>query len=351
MIGDYYEIFERKTVERAIPIRAILELTYECNFHCRHCYVVRDLSKELCRHCYVVRDLSKEPLTQEQAKGVLEQLAGAGCLAVTLSGGEIFTRPDVIEIAQYARDLRFAIRFFTNGSLIDSEVAKEIERLRPLEIDVSIYGASEDTYEKVTGDGVNYHATIRGLESLARKDLNLFVKILLVKDNLHDLAEMKNIARDLGARYLLNPQITPRDDGNPNPVGCSIGDADLSEYMSTYGEKIPRRKRAFSDIICNIARNGTAISPYGDVFPCIQLKASAGNVLDSSLREVWDNSELLREIRKLRFEDFDECFDCRHADYCMICPGISYLESRRLNGPNQYGCKISSLREELQLIQ
>ena len=100
-----------------IPISCQFDLTYHCNLNCIHCYIVKNDIPEL---------------KTSQIKNILKQLARAGILFLSFSGGEILTREDFFEIAEYARKLHFSLNLKTNGTLIDEEIADKIAALYPL---------------------------------------------------------------------------------------------------------------------------------------------------------------------------------------------------------------------------
>jgi len=274
---------------------------------------------------------------------VIDQLAEAGCLTLTFSGGEPLIRPDFIELARYARKQRFAVRLFTNGSLIDEGIADEIKAICPLSIDISLYGASEKSYREITGNARNFKAVLRGIENIKRQNLKIVLKLPLMKENAAELDEMKKIAQEWKLPYRIDPHLTPRDDGSLRPLEHLIDDAEMNRYIQNYLDFPPAVKRDPDDIVCTIGRNNIAVSPYGDVYPCIQLKMRLGNILHEPLSVMWKNAPLLHQLRKLRFRDFATCNDCTHASHCLICPGVAYLENNDLTASYTYGCKFAPL--------
>ena len=124
-----------KALKNQIPLLVHFDLTYNCNLNCVHCYVVKDYRKEL---------------NTSQIKNILDHLASAGTLFLTLSGGEIFTRKDFFEIAEYARELNFALRISTNATLINEDVADKIAALNPEIIKVSVYSTNFKTHDNIT---------------------------------------------------------------------------------------------------------------------------------------------------------------------------------------------------------
>ncbi|MFC1889358.1 radical SAM protein [Thermodesulfobacteriota bacterium] len=327
---DYIAFLNQKTISNLVPIRSIIELTYRCNFHCIHCYAIQ-------KH-------DRKDLNTSDFKDIIDQLENMGSLTMTLSGGEPLMRNDFFEIAQYARDKRFAIRIFSNGSLIDREKALFIKELKPLSIDISLYGASEETYGTITGGRDHFRQTIEGIDRLIEKGIEPFLKFPLMRENYGDYGSMKRIAGERGLKFVYDLNMSPKDDGSMEPVEHIISDEQQLECIRQEKSEISCVHRDPDDSICNAARNNIAISPYGDVFPCIQLRMAAGNCREQLLREIWYESEEINKVRGIRFKDFKECISCAVSPYCFICPGISHIERGSMTAPYTYACRNASLR-------
>src|ERR1700723_1589045 len=125
----------RKTVERHLPWNVHIDLTYRCNERCVHCY--------LDHHDY-------GEMTTREVKNVLDQLAEAGALFLTFSGGEIFLRPDLFELIAYGRGLNFDVSLKTNALLIDESRARRLRELGIRKIQISIYSADAAIHDAIT---------------------------------------------------------------------------------------------------------------------------------------------------------------------------------------------------------
>ena len=330
---DCIEYLNRKTISNLIPIRSIIELTYRCNFSCIHCYAIQ-------KH-------DRKDLNTSDFHNIIDQLADMGSLTMTFSGGEPLIRDDFFEIAQYARDKRFAIRIFSNGSLIDQEKALFIKELKPLSIDISLYGASKETYEIITGGRKHFQQTMEGIDHLIERGIKPFLKFPLMRENFNDYEFMKGIAGEKGLKFVYDFNMSPRDDGDMEPVEHIISEKQELDCMRHEELKFSPVQRDPDDFVCNAARNNFAISPYGDVFPCIQLRIPAGNCREKLLQEIWNESEDIKKVREIRFKDFKECISCEKASYCFICPGISHIERGKMTAPYTYACRKASLRSSL----
>src|SRR5882762_8653542 len=131
----------RKSVGREIPLSVQIDLTMRCNERCVHCYRVIERRPEL---------------TTEELKALLHEVAGAGTLYLTFSGGEVFLRKDLVELIEHARRLHFDVRLKSNALLVTPEMAARLRELGVRQVDISIYSpqpAVHDWVPKVPGSG------------------------------------------------------------------------------------------------------------------------------------------------------------------------------------------------------
>ena len=124
-----------RTMARAIPLSVHVDLTMRCNEQCVHCYRVIEDRREL---------------TTDEVKTLLADLARAGTLYLTFSGGEIFLRRDLFELIAEAKRLRFDLRLKSNALLITDERARCLRELGVRQVDVSIYSVDPARHDAVT---------------------------------------------------------------------------------------------------------------------------------------------------------------------------------------------------------
>ena len=139
------------------PLGATFELTNRCNLNCAHCYINQPANDEVAR---------QRELSTEQVKAIIDQMVAAGVLFLTLTGGEPLLRPDFTEIYTYARQKGLLVILFTNGTLVSEEIADLLNDLRPLNVDISIYGASSSVFEAVTRVSGTFSRCFTGIERL-----------------------------------------------------------------------------------------------------------------------------------------------------------------------------------------
>ncbi len=294
-IDDRYTQIEKNSLKSYTPLKAMIELTYRCNFRCAMCYLV-DFR-------------SPGELSTEEVKDVLDQLAAMGCMVVTFTGGEPLLRKDFFEIAEYARKKRFAIRIFTNGTMIDRETADRLAEIGPLSTEVSVYGMSDATYKAVTrrsGEG-ECERVLGAIRMLRERGLPVQIKVPVVKQNYADLDAIHAFAEEVGAVFVANVNITPKDNGDMSPLEHGLDDEALEGYYRKYVGQKPELVIGADKLMCNTARNSMVISPLGDVFPCVQIKRSVGNVRNRPIAEIWRGHPLLDRLRGLRVRDYAAC--------------------------------------------
>ncbi len=327
--------------DQEIPFSATLELTYRCNFECVHCYCVIDPAK------------TPAEMTTEEWKRVLDDLARAGTLAVSFTGGDPFVRKDFFEIAEYAREKRFAVRLLTNASFLNDRNADRLAALQPAHVSISLYGATPETYAAVTGDAAFFEKSIAGIRRLKDRGVRMQIKIPLLKESFHERHQLVALAKELGTSWRIDAEVGPKDDGNLSPLAHQLDDEQLARYVAEYEPPYPKEHEPFKpgDRLCRPGSSSFAIGPYGDVYPCMQIKRSMGNLRERPFDEIWRKSEPLLAVRALRAEHFDGCNACGHFGACKPCPGTSQTLTGSLTAPTSTTCRITEARSRLPIVR
>jgi len=275
---------KQRALAVAQPLAAYLELTYRCNWRCVFCYNPRHAD---------LRGLSLAQWTE-----VLDDLRALGTLSLTLTGGEPLTHPHFVAIARAASHRRFAVRVFTNGTLVSEEMADAIAAIRPLAVEMSLHGARAETHEQATGAPGSFEAMFRGLDRLARRGVPLLLKSLVTNLNEHELDGMIALAAKRGIAHQLDATVTPRDDGDLSPVRYRPSPDGVRRMYQRAREqgRLPQAERAPGAANCGLGRVTIAVGPEGEVYPCLQWRhTSLGNVRVTRLRELWLGSEARAE--------------------------------------------------------
>jgi len=314
-----------------IPISIVFELTRRCNLSCLHCYNTKDDAE----------------LTLNQIKDIALNLRQAGCLFLTLTGGEIFIREDCFDIIYFLRRIGFDIKIITNGTLITPPEAKRLKELSISEIGVSLYGVSSSVHDRITQIKGSFDKTLSAIKSLKKEGLAVHIKCTVMKENFIEYKDIIRLAKELGVTYIIDPVISPKDDGSNSVLKHRL---DFKELKSFYWEEF-NSMNAEGDFqkgspFCDAGFNFGAISAEGNIYPCIQFPLKAGSVFEGNFKNTWENSPVLNDIRKKVNLGESVCTSCNLYSYCSRCPGLSYLENGNLLGPSESACLTAKIYKE-----
>ncbi|HEY7169095.1 MAG TPA: radical SAM protein, partial [Candidatus Binatia bacterium] len=148
------DIHQRAALER-LPINGTIEVTRRCPLSCLHCYNNLPMQDRVAR---------ESELSFEEHCRILDEITEAGCVWLLYTGGEIFARRDFLDIYTYAKRKGLIITLFTNGTMITPAIADHLAEWRPFAIEITLYGRSKETYERVTGIPGSYERCRRGID-------------------------------------------------------------------------------------------------------------------------------------------------------------------------------------------
>jgi len=327
-----------KALRLGVPIGAQIDLTYRCNERCIHCYLDHDDHGEM---------------TTREIKDVLSQMADAGVFFLTISGGEIFMRKDFYEILEFAHAKTFCIKLKTNAILIRPDDAKRIRSLGVDSVQVSIYSHRGEVHDGITKVRGSLKRSLEGIRLLREQGLNVIIANALMSNNLQDYREVKALAAELGVKCTLDPTITPMMDGNRSILHLNVGEEDLKRVFrdeSLVGNveefcapPVGADQDALDSLPCSAGHTACYVSPYGDVYPCVQFPLPSGNLRKTKFIDIWRDSPQLNEVRSIRLRDLPSCSSCAHGGTCTRCPGLAYLEGN-MRGPSYQDCQKSYAR-------
>lgn len=177
----------RSAAERR-PI-VVWNLTRTCNLKCVHCYTASENRRY------------EGELDTETCRSVLDDLAQFKVPAVLFSGGEPLTRPDVLDLAAYARKLGLHVVLSTNGTLITEKVAHRLKELRFAYVGISLDSAFPDVHDAFRGVPGAYERTMRGFRHCVDAGQKVGLRLTLTPetcenlDRIFDLIDREGINR------------------------------------------------------------------------------------------------------------------------------------------------------------
>jgi len=326
---DFSQVIEHLS-ERAEQaphmVQAMIELTYGCNLRCVH--------------CYNPTHQARNELTEKEICGLLDQLADQGCLWVGFTGGELFTRKDALTIMRHARSRGIVVSILTNATLISSGLADQIQALEPFQLDISVYGATAATYEKVTGVPGSFQQFVKGVDRLMERRLPVFLKLIMMTLNIHELALMRQFAESRGLPYRVDSEIHPRVDGSREPLAYRLSPKqsfELWRQESARGKPDPSAApqnscgsagRLFE---CMCGKSNAAVTPHGKLNLCLSIYHPLLDLKEISLAEGW--KKLVHLVASARPGLTYECERCDVAVHCTRGSSDGWLEQKAFDAP------------------
>ena len=316
--SPYQHLLEKAFAE-AIPLSAQFEITYRCNHLCTFCYNSPNGSREL---------------TTPQIFEALEKIADFGVLYLTLTGGEALCHKDFFKIANEARRLGMALRIYSNGYLLaDRTMVRKVKALNPMEVEVSIHGARAETHDALTRIQGSFQKTLAGLRNLKEAGIKVMLKCPITRLNQRELYEIRDLGKSLSMHVMFDAVITPKDDGNQDPLSLRPDDEFLTrywgeDYLALHDGKLPPKKNHCGsegvEVNCGTGRSGFTIDPYGNILPCVALRRKVANILEiDTLEEVWRHSPVLHEVRDLSVEARRRLDRHENGPYFTFCLGVA----------------------------
>ncbi len=337
-MGSLMEEMNRRAVALGVPLGAQLDVTYRCEGRCVHCYLDHDDHGEM---------------TTAEMRDVLRQLADAGTLFLTLSGGEVLMRMDFFEILACAHSLEFCVKIKTNALMIGEKEADRMQDLAVNSVQVSIYSHRPEVHDAITKLPGSLERSIAGIRFLQARGLKVIISNVLMRQNLADYAGVQALAEELGAQWTMDPTITPKMDGDRSILGMRIGSEELRQVFRTPGivgdvdefcaPPPAVDNEVMDELPCSASHTFCYISPYGDVFPCVQFPLPTGNLRKQKFLDIWRSSPQMNDVRSIRARDLPVCSTCSHVGSCTRCPGLAYMEGN-MRGPSSLDCEKSFAR-------
>ncbi|BDG05294.1 radical SAM/SPASM domain-containing protein [Anaeromyxobacter oryzae] len=320
--------------EKGIPLALHVELTYRCNARCVH--------------CFQERAAAPDELDAGAWRAVLDQARRLGVLFLTISGGEALLSPRFWDVAEHARRVGLAVTVLTNGLLLDRACVRRLAALSPASVEISIFSTRPDRHDAVTRVPGSLRAAVRGALRLRQAGVRVALKCPLVGDAAGDHGAVAALAARLGAALQLDPHLFAASGGGTGPTRCRGDDAAIQAALAASGpppEGGPPATAPPDRAPCGMARSFVAVSPSGDVLPCVAMPLSAGNVREAPLDVIWRESEVFRRLRARRWGGLPECATCPRSGYCGRCSALALLEDGDLDGPSSRACHVAELRE------
>lgn len=331
---------------KRIPANVTLELTYRCNNSCVHCY---------CNLPHDDKTSRDRELSTKEIISLLKQLKELGSLWLLLSGGEVLLRPDFKEIYMAAKQNGFLISIFTNATLVEQSIIELFVKYPPFVVEVTMYGATRNTYEKVTRLPESYDLYRQGLQLLLDAGVSVKLKTMALTANQHEIKAMEKEAKQLGCHFRFDPLVHKRIDNHTNsfPDKCRLSAREVAELEMQFPGRMEEHREycertagvtipAKYLLSCGAGKFSMHITPDGHVAPCSMLLNLGISLKDKDISDIWNQDFAVYRKEKKSFSL--TCDHCTIQSLCSQCPGWSLIERGAFESKVDYLCEIAKSR-------
>lgn len=354
----------KETYKTLIPPPYLISyaITRKCNLKCKHCY------------SEATEEPAPDELSTEEAKRLLDDIANWGIKLLIFDGGEPLYRDDFFDIARHGSTKGLRVVIGSNGTLIDTDVAKRLKSSGIMAVQISIDGAEAQTHDWFRGETGSFIKALEGAKACKEVGLPFQFGMTIRRGTLDEIPNMLKIAVDSGAiaaeffdliqvprvkREIPDEVLSP-DERKKVMNWLAEAQVDCPIIIRTPGcpmyplilqEKNIHPKHFSADLLKRIPYYGRGcaagmpngyltILPNGDVIPCMLLQIKLGNVREESITQIWDNSQILLKLRNRNLLE-GECGQCIYRDKCAGCRGRAYEETGNMLATDP-GCWVNT---------
>ncbi|MBU5591839.1 radical SAM protein [Clostridium sp. MSJ-4] len=329
----YSEIYDLAEKNNTL-VNVIIELLTKCNWKCKHCYIPSH---------------DNEGISKEVLFDMFTQLRQLPCFDLTLTGGEIFYRKDIMDIIRKAREMNFNLTLLTNVSLLDEEKIKELAHLYINQISCTIFSLDENIHDSITEIPGSLKKALNNIMLIKKYGIPLEIKTIVMKQNYNSFKDVEIFCSENGFQFKVDAEIFSKNNGDSAPHQLKMSENQLQEVLVDIDKMrgFSIHKHSANEPICPIIKSSISINSNGDVYPCNKYFYKIGNIYDNSINHIWNDNSLLNKIKNLQWKDLLKCFECENNEYCSRCPGVALLEDGNLLGKSSLACEFANVRYKL----
>lgn len=341
-------LVKKARIERT-PITVNFELLPVCNLNCKMCYI-RSSWSEVQRFGGLK--------TVDEWLELAKELKEAGTLFILLTGGEVFIYPEFKRLYIELYKMGFVLTVNTNGTLVDEETVLWLKKYPPKCMSISLYGASDETYEKLCGQKQMFSKVTSALELLQKNHISVECKTILTPINVEDLQACCDYVRKQHIPYEVVTYSFPATRKNCKEEQirfCADEAADIMFYRSKimsdeneYAQEIHKYMREYEQtkdipgaiqkgFTCSACNSSCWITWQGRMTPCALMPEPYTFPFEDGFLPAW-------EALKAKTDEIVLSSKCSHCDkrqVCTVCPAAAYAETGRFDGTSEYHCRMT----------
>ena len=329
-----------------------IELTSRCN--------------ERCVHCYIPHENKTDDIEPELFYDVLEQCKAMGLLSLVLSGGEPMMHGKFCKFLRKCKEYDFSVSVLSNLTLLNDDIIAEMKANRLSSVQVSLYSMNPEIHDTITQVKGSFEKTKNAILKLIENDIPLQVSCPTMTQNKNCFGDVIKWAYEHKVRATTDFIMMAQYDGTTQNLENRLSHDEVEKVINDiidndliYQEHVKdanfgeEDKRDISnDIVCGVCISTICMITNGNVYPCAGWQRYVvGNVKNTPLHEIWDNSEKIKYLRGLRKKDFPQCLQCEDKTFCAMCM-VRNANENPDGDPlkiNEHFCKVAKLNRRIVL--
>lgn len=327
-----------------------IEITSKCNERCIHCYIPHENKIN-----HIESDLFYDVLTQCKDMKLLH---------LTLSGGEPMLHKNFCEFLQKCNEYNFSVNVLSNLTLLDDKIINEMRANPLLGVQVSLYSMNPNIHDEITQMKGSFEKTRNGILRLIENDIPLQISCPIMKQNKNCYDDVTKWAASHNIQVGDDYVIIARYNHTINNLNCRLSidevkeliynkSANNSHYLEQLEIEAEKKKNIEpNDFVCSVCNSSICIAENGNVYPCAGWQDYiVGNVKETSLYNIWNNSKKVQYLRDLRKHNFPKCLKCPDKEFCTMCMVRNANENPQ-GDPlvvNEYFCSIAKFNKKITL--
>lgn len=353
-----------KAAARKIPLSGVFELTSRCNFNCKMCYI----------HGMENMDsLRKDELSAAEWLSIAREAKKEGLLFLLLTGGEAMLRDDFAGLYEALAKMGFRLVINTNGSMVTDEILELFRKYPPGRVNVSMYGASDDTYARLCGNRKREHVA-KAIRDMKAIGLSVRTTMTVTPYNCEDIQQVYDFSRQEETLIEMTSYMFPpvRRDGDRQGENEARFPAEEAGRYMVEKERISMTPEQFHERAVNVvehvrrreralAASGQGIPECGHGISCQAGRSSFWITWDGKMRICGLTTDPEADVRKLGFRKAweqtyraaeqirlpAECSVCARAELCRACAAMCHTETGHYDWKPQYVCDLSAAMLEV----
>ena len=350
MVSQY---LHNKASRAGIPLSGTFELTPVCNMNCKMCYVRMSRQEQ-----EAIRPLK----TAEQWLELAHRAKEAGMVYLLLTGGEPFLHPQFREILTGLHQMGFVISVNSNGTLIDADTVQWLKTVPPTRINITLYGASDETYGRLCGNPRGFTQTTNAIRLLREAGLTVKLNCSVTPHNVQDLPDIIAYGEENHLVVQASTYMFPPVRKDPGMVGINDRfSPEEAAYRTAQLEYLLNGREAFlarpedelpalpvegdedcsqpgEQIRCRAGKCSFWITWEGRMLPCGMFPSeTGGNVFENDFGKLWE--AVRKQTSEIRLPA--KCAGCNLKDTCRACAAMVLTETGGFDQAPAYRCAMT----------